>query len=407
MMLIYIFLPRAHDAPGFYAVLLGLGKLDFSLIHQLRQLNGLPGHPDVATPEVITNTGSLGMGVSKAKGMAIAHRLKGKRINTFVLTGDGELQEGQFWESLSSAVHQKMGEITVIVDHNKIQSDTWVRQVNDLGDLEEKFVAFGWDIFRCDGHNLDVFSETLNTCRNITDRPKVIIADTIKGYGVSFMVCTGKTKTDTLYRYHSGAPDDESYAKAVSELICASNTQLTDMGAERLIRESNFVQPRSTPKASQRLIAAYSQALVTQAENTDNLVVLDADLILDCGLMRFKKQYPERFIECGIAEQDMVTTAGGLALRGMLPIVHSFSCFLSARANEQFYNNSTEKTKIIYVGSLAGLLPSGPGHSHESVRNIAALSAIPGLILLQPCAEYEVELAVEFCVNGTEYSSYI
>ena len=122
---------KGHDAPGLYSVLLGLGRLDFSLIHELRRLNGLPGHPDIETPGIHTNTGSLGMGISKAKGMALAHRLQGKKARIFVLTGDGELQEGQIWESLPSAVHQGLSEITVIVDHNKIQSDTWVSLVND------------------------------------------------------------------------------------------------------------------------------------------------------------------------------------------------------------------------------------------------------------------------------------
>mgnify|MGYP001817665636 CR=1 FL=1 len=129
------FSSKGHDAPGLYSVLLGLGRLDFNLLHKLRRLNGLPGPPDVITPGIHTNTGSLGMGISKAKGMALAHRLQDKKARIFVLTGDGELQEGQNWESLASAVHHGLSEITVVVDHNKIQSDTWVSLVNDLGDL--------------------------------------------------------------------------------------------------------------------------------------------------------------------------------------------------------------------------------------------------------------------------------
>jgi transketolase len=112
-------------------------------------------------------------------------------------------------------------------------------------------------------------------------------------------------------------------------------------------------------------------------------------------------------VECGIAEQDMVSQAGGMALRGLLPVVHSFACFLSTRANEQIYNNATERTKIVYVGSLAGLLPSGPGHSHQSVRDISALASVPGLVLLEPSCEEEVAAAVEYCVRGTGESCYL
>ena len=145
------FSSKGHDAPALYAVLAGLGLLEFDLLHRLRRVDGLAGHPHVETPFIQANTGSLGMGISKAKGMAIANRLAGKRRRIYVLTGDGELQEGQIWESLGSAVEGKLDEITVIVDHNKIQSDTWVEEVAPLGDLETKFAAFGWRVERCDG----------------------------------------------------------------------------------------------------------------------------------------------------------------------------------------------------------------------------------------------------------------
>ena len=148
------FSSKGHDAPALYAVLLGLGLLPEARMHELRRLGGLPGHPHVETPFVQANTGSLGMGISKAKGMALANRLRQTPRRIFVLTGDGELQEGQFWESLASAAHLGLGEITVIVDHNKIQSDTWVSTVNDLGDVEAKLRAFGWHVSRCDGHDV-------------------------------------------------------------------------------------------------------------------------------------------------------------------------------------------------------------------------------------------------------------
>src|SRR3989344_9021537 len=123
------FSSKGHDAPALYALLSGLEKIDFESIHGLRRLGGLPGHPDVATPFVAANTGSLGMGISKARGMAAARRLSRESGRFYVLTGDGELPEGQIWESLASAANGKFAEITVIVDHNKIQSDTWVRDV--------------------------------------------------------------------------------------------------------------------------------------------------------------------------------------------------------------------------------------------------------------------------------------
>lgn len=403
----FFFSSKGHDAPALYSVLIGLNKLNFELIHKLRKIDGLPGHPDVSTPNIITNTGSLGMGISKAKGMITANRLQGLSGNFYVLTGDGELQEGQIWESLVSACNSKMQELTVIVDHNKLQSDTLVAKVSDLGDLEIKFKSFGWFVVRCNGHDLNAFSTALEETKKVTDKPKVIIADTIKGCGVSFMQHTAIDSDVEFYKFHSGAPSDEAYSKAAQELINQLNNRCKDLAIEAITLEQ-VVKPRVNPVGNQqRLIPAYSDALLKQAEKKPLLVVLNADLILDTGLFPFQEKYPDRFIECGIAEQDMVSQAGGMALFGLLPIVHSFACFLTARPNEQIYNNSTEKKKIIYVGSLAGVLPGGPGHSHQGIRDIATMGSIPGLIAVEPSNPEEVKLLLDWCIDKADGPCYI
>ena len=395
------FSSKGHDAPGLYSILLGLEKLPFEKIHGLRRLGGLPGHPDIATiPSMVTNTGSLGMGIAKARGMALARRLDKKPGRFFVLTGDGELQEGQNWESLQPTANGHYGELTVIVDHNKLQSDTWVKNVSDLGNLEAKFKAYGWEVARHDGHDLAKFKATLDHFRTITDRPKVLIADTIKGKGVSFMESTAFGEDETLYKFHSGAPSEDNYAKALAELL--SQIQGFDIKLEE-----HEVLPKYVVTAPQKLVAAYGDELKKIGDERPEVVVLDADLMLDTGLIPFKDAHPDRFIECGIAEQDMVSSAGGLALSGKLPIVHSFACFLSTRPNEQIYNNATEETKIIYVGSLAGVLPAGPGHSHLSVRDISILGSIPGLTLLSPATEQEARLVLRWAVEQNPGSTYV
>jgi transketolase len=280
-----------------------------------------------------------------------------------------------------------------------------VTETADLGDLQRKLEAAGWFVSRCDGHDFDALAETFKSLRSVTDKPKIVIADTIKGKGVSSMeqVRPGEKR----YRFHSGAPDDETYASAAAELVENANRLLQQAGAAPLKLAAGEPREKKREPAVQRLIPPYSKALVEAAEAEPRLVVLDADLILDCGLIPFSERFPERFVECGIAEQDMVSQAGGMALKGLLPVVHSFACFLSARPNEQIYNNATERTKIIYVGSLAGLLPGGPGHSHQCVRDISSLGAIPGLVLIAPSCERETGMAVDFCVRGTQESSYL
>jgi transketolase len=400
------FSSKGHDAPALYSVLIGLGLLPEDKVHQLRRLHGLPGHPHVETPFIQANTGSLGMGISKAKGMAIANRLLGKPRRIFVLTGDGELQEGQFWESLGSAANRGLDEIVAIVDHNKIQSDTWVEHVSDLGNLEAKLRAFGWHVSRVDGHDVAALEKTFRALDAVTDRPKAIIADTVKGKGVSFMEGPSM-KAGELYGYHSGAPAEQQYTSGLAELLQAARARCAALGLGELRTETRTRNPRREPRQTDNLVAAYDRALVALGERSPRVVALDADLIKDCGLITFSKRFPERFVECGIAEQDMVSMAAGMARRGAVPLVHSFACFLAARPNEQIYNQCSEATKVVYVASLAGLLPGGPGHSHQSVRDISALAACPNLIMAEPCAEREVGPLLDFLIDRTAESGYL
>jgi transketolase len=135
---------KGHDAPGYYSSLHANKIIPDEKLRQLRRLDGLPGHPDVQSSFVSTNTGSLGMGISKAKGFIYSDRIKNIKRKVFVLCGDGEMQEGQNWEALRGAVNDKLGNLTVVIDNNKLQSDTLVNKVSDLGDLLKRFTSTGW-----------------------------------------------------------------------------------------------------------------------------------------------------------------------------------------------------------------------------------------------------------------------
>ncbi len=442
------FSSKGHDVPGLYAVLYSLGILPRDQFARLRRLGGTCGHPDVSTPGVEANSGSLGMGISKAKGIAIGKRLTGRAGRVFVMTGDGELQEGQNFEALQAAAHQRVGRLTVIVDHNKVQSDRPVRDILDLGNLEEKLKAFGWHVGRTNGHDLHGLDRALAECLRVDDRPSILIADTIKGRGVSFMEHpTALRDGGGLYRWHAGAPPDEAFLAAHREILDRVNERLRDLGvapvglepieaedrqrpggggqvgpsadvdhqaADTLLAEPSSLRgpagPLETPGArpgaparvtDEYVAQAFGEALVDLAERRPDLVVLDADLSADCRLRAFEQRFPDRFIENGIAEQDMVSTAGGLALQGLLPIVNTFGAFLTARANEQIYNNACERTRIIYVCHYAGLIPAGPGQSHQSVRDISLVAALPNFVVLQPANAAETRAALQYAVEET------
>jgi transketolase len=397
------FSSKGHDVPGHYAVLYSLGIIPKDKFINLRRLGGTHGHPDVNVPGIEANSGSLGMGISKAKGMAVAKKMNGWGGRVLVMTGDGELQEGQIWESLQTAVHQQVTNIQVIVDFNKIQTDKTLHEIIDLGDLEKKFRIFGWHVERCNGHDFSQLAKVFQTFTLITDKPKVLIADTIKGKGVSFMEGPAALRHGKgLYKWHAGAPDDDSFEAGYQEIIERINGHLEDLGLKALHQEILETRDKHRIKlkdTAEKVVNAFGEALVELGAKRKNIVVLDADLSADCGLRPFENAFPKRFIENGIAEQDMVSMAGGLALQGLLPIVNSFGVFLASRANEQIYNNATEKTKIIYVCHYAGLIPAGPGKSHQSLRDISLFGALPNCVILEPCNTVETKGALEWCVD--------
>jgi len=398
------FSSKGHDVPGLYAVLFSLDILPKEKFLGLRRLKGTCGHPDVGTPGIEANSGSLGMGISKAKGMAFAKRLRGRQGRVFVMTGDGELQEGQIYEALQTAVHQGITNLNVIVDHNKVQSDKQVSEITDLGSLEAKFEAFGWHVARCNGHDFRQLERAFDELRATADKPKILIADTIKGRGVSFMEHPAALKAGGgLYRWHAGAPDDQSFISGYEEIVTRVNERLTCLALSPLALEEIPLEDKAASGVSREYVAdAFGQALVDIAAEREDLVVLDADLSADCHLRAFEARYPKRFIENGIAEQDMVSMAGGLALQGSLPVVNTFAAFLAARTNEQIYTNACERTKVIYVCHYAGLIPAGPGQSHQSVRDISLLGALPNFVILQPCNAAETRMALEYCVKEAE-----
>ncbi len=215
------FSSKGHDVPGLYSLFYALGIIPEEKLLMLRRLHGLDGHPEVRQPGIEASTGSLGMGISKGKGMAWAKTYQKKKGHVYVLTGDGEFQEGQIYESLQATAHQKVNNITAIMDHNKYQTDMLVADVNNIEDVVQKrLTAFGWHVVRIDGHDFNALKKAFSDLKKVTDKPKMIVADTIKGRGVSFMEKPEIERFEgkTFYKWHSGAPDDESYEKGLSEL---------------------------------------------------------------------------------------------------------------------------------------------------------------------------------------------
>ena len=411
------FSSKGHDVPGLYAALYALGVIPRERLLRLRRLGGLDGHPDVGVPGIEANSGSLGMGISKGRGIAWAKRHLGRGGRVVVMVGDGELQEGQNYEGLQAAAHERLAGLTVVVDRNELQSDKPTDEIVSLGELEARFRAFGWHVASCDGHDVGELRDAFESFREIGDRPQALVARTIKGKGVSFMEHPAALREGGgTYRWHAGAPDDESFERAFAELSDRISERLAARGLGALELEpvedvdaasSGTLEGEPESGAGARrptvtdeyVVDAYGEELVRLGAERDDLVVLDADLASDCRVRAFELAYPDRFVECGIAEQDMVSTAAGLARHGLLPVVNSFASFLASRANEQIYNQASERTKVVYALHYAGLIPAGPGKSHQSVRDISLLAALPDMTIVQPASAEETRALLRWAVE--------
>ncbi len=414
------FSSKGHDVPGLYAALHALGVLPDAKLLRLRRLGGLDGHPDVGVPGIEANSGSLGMGISKGRGIAWAKRHLGRGGRVIVMTGDGELQEGQNWEALQSAVHHRLGRLWVIVDRNELQSDKLTEEIVALGGLEEKLRAFGWEVATCDGHDHGALREVFaRFAAGADDVPKALVARTIKGRGVSFMEHPrALADGGGTYRWHAGAPDDDAFARAHAELVArieerAGSLELVaaeepdDTRTYSLEGEPESGVTARTTVTDEYVAAAYGETLLELAERVPELVVLDADLASDCRIRPFEDAYPDRFLQNGIAEQDMVSAAAGLARHGLLPVVNSFASFLASRANEQIYNQASERTKVVYAMHYAGLIPAGPGKSHQSIRDVSLLAALPDVTIVHPSNAAETRELTRWAVEDAEGTTAI
>ncbi|MEE1052996.1 MAG: transketolase [Acutalibacteraceae bacterium] len=207
-------LSKGHAAPALYSTLANRGYFSTDKLLTLRHIGSiLQGHPDMKhIPGVDMSTGSLGQGISAAVGMALSSKHFGDNYNVYTILGDGEIEEGQVWEAAMFAANKGLSNLTAFIDLNNLQIDGTIDEVNSAKPVDKKFEAFGWHVITINGNDFDAIESALAEAKTV-DKPVAIVAETVKGKGVSFM--------ENAVNWHGSAPNDEQYEIAMAELNAA------------------------------------------------------------------------------------------------------------------------------------------------------------------------------------------
>lgn len=205
-------LSKGHTSPALYSTLALRGFFDEKELKNFRSINSnLQGHPDMKNiPGVDATTGSLGQGLSIANGMAVSSKMDSEGVRIYCICGDGEIEEGQIWEAAMTSAHYKLDNLCLIIDNNNLQIDGKVSNVMNIYPIDDKFKSFGFEVINVDGHNIAELISAFEKAKNTKGKPTVIIANTVKGKGVSFM--------ENEAEWHGKAPNEEQYNQAMKEL---------------------------------------------------------------------------------------------------------------------------------------------------------------------------------------------
>jgi transketolase len=391
-------LSKGHAAPILYAALAEAGVFPLSRIMTLRQLSSeLEGHPTPLIPGVDAATGSLGQGLSVGAGLAIGARLDGSSTRVYVLTGDGELAEGQVWEAAEFSGHYKLENLTVIADINALGQSEPTMYQHDMEIYRRKFESEGFDVQVIDGHDVAAVLAALDHAKSVKGRPQAIVARTIKGHGVSFLA--GKE------HWHGKALSKDELAKALAEVGTVAPIP-PDPGKSyartSLPEPPDFPTPAAPdykPGATVATREAYGYALKRLGAVNKHIVAISGDVKNSTFSEIFGDAYPDHFFQGYIAEQNMVSVGVGLAARGRVPFIDTFACFLS-RAFDEVRMAAISRSNIKLCGSHCGVSIGEDGPSQMALEDLAMFRAVNGSIVLYPSDAVSAERLTEFAAHA-------
>jgi transketolase len=352
-------LSKGHGCIALYAALARRGFFDREHLWTFRRAGSiLQGHPDMRkTPGVDMTSGSLGHGLSAGVGLALDARARRSDSRTFVILGDGELQEGLVWEGAMAAAKYSLDTLVAFVDCNGLQSSGRVEDIMPIEPLADKWRAFGWQVEHSDGHDMRGILAAV-TASGTRAKPTVILARTIKGKGVAYM--------EGDNRWHQASP------------------AAAGAGPRAGVRGT---------MASCR--AAFGDTVLELFREGQPVMAVTSDTCSSMGLEAFARAAPERHVEVGIAEQNLMTVAAGLAAGGRTVFAATYATFASMRAVEQVRTFlAYPRLNVIVVAGLGGLTGGIEGVAHLALEDVGMLRCVPDLVILNPADAIETRQLV-------------
>ena len=411
-----------HKAPALYTSLAVAGYFPERELMKLRMLDApFQGHPHhLDLPGVEISSGSLGQGFSVGVGVALAARLDQRDYRVFVISSDGEQQEGSMWEAAMAAAHYGLDNLILVIDKNRLQIDGTTTEVMNIDPLADKYAAFGWHTLEVDGHDMADIVEKLDRARNRNDtgKPIALICHTVKGKGVSFM--------ENEVGWHGKPPNLEQLETLLAELDLTDELDvpaLLDHGVRHQIEveaglndalpsfSRDFwwnagmtmkVDMDPTRKGFGRALAKYG--------DDERVVCIGSDISDSITISDFHREHPERkkrFLSVGVAEQNATTIAAGLAKEGKLPVFGTYGVFASARNLDQLRVSVCYGNFNVFVAGAHGGISVGPdGATHQELEALFQMCGLPNMHVAVPCDANETEKMTRtllFEVEGPKY----
>lgn len=408
-------LSKGHASPILYSAWKEVGILSEKDLFTYRKFDSvLEGHPTLRFVWTEAATGSLGTGLSIGAGMAMSAKMDKRDFKTYVLMGDSEVAEGSVWEAAEIAAFYKLNNLIAILDNNRLGQSTQVMHDHHTHRYAAKFESFGWKTIIIDGHDMQQVISALDKAKEVHDQPVIIIAKTFKGYGADIAQDKegfhGKAfSKEEIHPILAHMEEQFKEAAHFDEKSFAWKPTIPQESKDAKNISCSEIELKTPNYKLGEMVAtrkAYGTAITAAGVSCEQVISLDAEVKNSTFAEIFEAKFPERFIQCFIAEQNMVSMGIGLERRGKIPFISTFGCFFT-RAHDQIRMAAIGTAKLRLCGSHAGVSIGEDGPSQMALEDIAMMAALPESIVLYPSDAISSYKLVEQMANYEHGISYL